>query len=410
MIEFTRFKLSNGMTVLHHYDASIVMVAFNLLYDVGSRDEHPDATGIAHLVEHLMFGGSAHVQSFDAVLQAVGGESNAWTNSDETNFYCVLPAADVETAFWLESDRMLALTLSDESIATQRRVVMEEYKQRVFGVPYGDVSHLLSPLAFTTHPYRWPAIGKDINDIATVPDDVVRRFHHDHYSPASAILCVSGNVSLDRTRELAEKWFGPIEPSPVATRRLPVEPVQREPRELEVSRDVPCNMLYRAYHIPALADARFTAFDLLSDVLGNGHSSRFFTNLVSRGRYFSELDASVSGSLDPGLLYINGKLLDGATWDEAEAAIDNVLQDLMSTGPTQYEVEKYANKAQSAMMFERIDNSTLATRLCQHEHQGDANLINTQLDRYQSMTAEDVRQAAMALTPDNCSTLRYAKA
>lgn len=385
------------------------MAAMAVMYDVGARDETPGATGIAHLTEHLMFTGSRHVPDFDDTLQTAGGVSNAWTSSDETVFYCVLPAVNIETAFWLESDRMLCLNLDDDSIDTQRSVVIEEFKQQCLNVPYGDVDHLLLPLAYQRHPYRWPVLGHDVHELERVSNDTLREFYHDHYDVSRAIVCVSGNVTEQRALALAEKWFGDIEPHHMAPRALPTEPRQQQARDLTVARNVPATAIYRAYHMPARADDAFHAADLLSDVLANGQSSRFFKNILANGHLFTELDASVSGNLDPGLFYIRGRLCDGVNVDDALAAVDREIQRLVDCGPTQYEVNKYVNKALSHSLFENIDYMTRAIKLCQAEHTyGDAALINDQENRYRSVSPTDVQAAAHSiLRSDNCSTLIY---
>ena len=385
------------------------MAALVVMYDVGSRDEKPGATGIAHLTEHLMFTGSRHVPDYDDALQAAGGVSNAWTSCDETVFYCVLPAVNIETAFWLESDRMLFLNLDAESIDTQRSVVIEEFKQQALNVPYGDVEHLLLPLAYSVHPYRWPTLGLDVSELEHVDHSTIRDFHRDHYDISRAIVCVSGNVTLERAVTLAERWFGDIKPRRYCPRLLPSEPIQQEPRVMTVTRDVPSAAIYRAYHMPARADIDFYAADILSDVLANGQSSRFFKQILSSGGVFTELDASVSGTLDPGLFHIRGRICDGVSLDKANSLIDQEIEQLAEDGPSEYEVDKYINKALSHSMFENVDYMTKAIKLCQVEHCfGNANMINTEEERYRSVTANAVREAARSiLNSANCSTLLY---
>lgn len=410
MIEFARHQLDNGLTLLHHYDAATRMVAVNVLYLVGSSDEQPPLTGLAHLLEHLMFTGSEHVINFDEALQAAGGESNAWTSVDATNYYDVLPAQNLETALWLESDRLQGLTLSDESITTQKSVVIEEFKQRCLNAPYGDLSHLISRLAYTTHSYRWPPIGRTIDDIEAATADDVRRFHYSHYGVDRAILCISGNVSFDVALQAVNKWFGDINPHPVYPRTHVPEPQQTQPRMLEVKRDVPQTIICRAYQMPGRTHELYPACDILSDVLSNGKSARFYQNVMLSTGLFTELDASVGGTLDNGLFYVRGKLAPNATIQQAQEAIDHELDRLLRDGITQYEVEKFVNKHIATERFENLGYLQQAMRLCLYEQLGDAGLINREESHYLALTPSDIMLAAnRLLQPHNCSTLVYAK-
>lgn len=411
MIGFTRHRLDNGLTLLHHHDAATRMVAVNLLYNVGSSDEQVPLTGLAHLLEHLMFTGSEHVVSFDEALQAAGGESNAWTSVDSTNYYDVLPAQNLETALWLESDRLQGLTLSDESITTQKSVVIEEFKQRCLNAPYGDLSHLISSLAYTQHPYQWPPIGRTVEDIEAASADDVRQFHHAHYSVNNAILCISGNVTLEHALDTVNKWFGDIKSHSLAPRTHAKEPNQTEARQLEVQREVPQTIICRAYQMPGRKDPMFPACDVLSDVLSNGKSARFYQNVMLTTGLFTELDASVGGTLDCGLFYVRGKLASNATVQQAQEAIDNELNRLLRDGITQYEVEKFVNKHIATERFENLGYLQQAMRLCLYEQLGDAALINHEEDHYRALTPDDIMiTAQQLLQPTNCSTLVYSKA
>ena len=411
MIGFTRHRLDNGLTLLHHHDAATRMVAVNLLYNVGSSDEQVPLTGLAHLLEHLMFTGSEHVVSFDEALQAAGGESNAWTSVDSTNYYDVLPAQNLETALWLESDRLQGLTLSDESITTQKSVVIEEFKQRCLNAPYGDLSHLISRLAYTQHPYQWPPIGRTVEDIEAATADDVRRFHHAHYEVNNAILCISGNVTLEHALDTVNKWFGDIKSHSLAPRTHAQEPKQTEARQLEVQREVPQTIICRAYQMPGRKDPMFPACDVLSDVLSNGKSARFYQNVMLTTGLFTELDASVGGTLDCGLSYVRGKLAPNATVQQAQDAIDNELNRLLRDGITQYEVEKFVNKHIATERFENLGYLQQAMRLCLYEQLGDAALINHEEDHYRALTPDDIMiTAQQLLQPTNCSTLVYSKA
>lgn len=408
MIQFDSCRLPNGLRVINHYDASTRMVAVNLLYDVGARDESPQLTGLAHLMEHLMFAGSAHVASYDGELQRAGGDSNAWTTNDVTNYYDVLPAQNVETAFWVESDRLMVLSLTDHNVELQKSVVMEEFKQRCLNQPYGDVQHLLHGAAYTTHPYRWPTIGLRLDDIAQVTTADVNAFYESHYSVDRLVLCVSGNVTFERTAELAQKWFGDLAPRSTVARRLPVEPEQTQPREVWAKRDVPHNMIVRGYHTCARTDGDYQATDLLSDVLANGDSSRFRRNVLTQTDLFVDLDASVLGSADPGMFYIRARLRDGVGWRQASDAIDAELSRLLTGGVTEAEVSKYANKFASNYLFENIGYAEKAVKLCQFELQSAAADAATEPDRYFCLTPGDVERVARSvLRPENCTTLYY---
>lgn len=411
MVSFTRHQLDNGLTLLHHHDYSTRMVAVNLLYRVGSSDEKEPLTGLAHLLEHLMFTGSDHVTSFDQALQKAGGESNAWTSVDATNYYDVLPAHHLETALWLESDRLLSLSLSDNSIATQKSVVIEEFKQRCLNAPYGDLSHLMSSLAYQQHPYRWPAIGRSIDDIAAASAQDIRCFHQRHYAVNNLIMCISGNVTEDIALKMVTKWFGDIPAQTLSPSDHPTEPIQTAPRQMEVERNVPQTVIYQAFHTCGRSDSRYPAADLLSDVLSNGKSARFYQNLILPSNIFSELDAAVSGTLDDGLLFIRAKLRPESSIEEAQTAIRNELDNLQANPVTQYELEKFVNKHISASRFENVGYLQQAMRLCMYEQLGDATLINNEEDLYRNVTLNDMAQAINeVLSPNNCSTVIYKSA
>lgn len=384
------------------------MVAVNILYRVGSCNERAPLTGLAHLLEHLMFTGSQHVANYDHELQAAGGESNAWTSVDSTNYYDILPAQNLETALWLESDRLQGLTLGAEAIATQRSVVIEEFKQRCLNAPYGDVSHLVNSMVYTTHPYQWPPIGRKIEDIEAATADDVRQFHRDHYAVNNAILCISGNVPLDRALKAVNHWFGDIEPHQLALQCEVNEPQQTQGRMRQVSRDVPQTLICRAYRMPARADALFPACDILSDVLSNGKSARFYQNVMLQSQLFTELDASVAGTLCDGLFYVRARLADGADITRAQAVIDHELQHLLADGISDYELEKFVNKHIATDRFENLGYSQQAMRLCLYEQIGDTNLIYSEEAIYRNLTTQDIMQAASSiLRPNNCSTLIY---
>jgi predicted Zn-dependent peptidase len=408
MIKFEKFTLDNGLKVIYHEDRSTPLVCVDVLYDVGARDESPDKTGFAHLFEHLMFGGSANIPSFDEPLQRVGGDNNAFTTNDITNYYITLPAVNAETAFWLESDRMMSLAFSEKSLEVQRNVVVEEFKQRYLNQPYGDVWLLLRPLVYKTHPYQWPTIGKELSHIENATMDDVKKFFFTHYAPNNAILVVAGNISLAEVKALCEKWFAPIEKRAVPVRNLPKEPVQIEERKLSVYKDVPYDALYKAYHICARRDKDYHAYDLLSDILSNGRSSRLYKALVKEKKLFTEINAYLTGDLDEGLFVIQGKLLKGVTYEQAEQAIAEEIRLMQENLLESRELEKVKNKVESILLFSEMNILNKAMNLATAELLGDASLINKETELYRNVTAEDIRRcAAKSLIPQNCSTLYY---
>ncbi len=408
MIQFDRFTLSNGLKVLVHEDRSTPMVVVDVIYDVGARDEHPDKTGFAHLFEHLMFGGSLHIPVYDEPLQLAGGENNAFTTNDLTNYYCQLPAENMETAFWLESDRMLSLAFSEKSLEVQRKVVCEEFKENYINKPYGDVWHQMRALAYTRHPYRWMTIGRELKHVEDATLQDVKDFFARHYNPANAILTVAGNTSSAAVKELAEKWFGSIPSGEKYHRMLPVEPPQTEARFKEVFADVPLDALYKCWHIAGRLDPRYYATELITEILSGGGSSRLFQALVKEKKLFSNIECYHFGSFDAGLLTIEGKLVKGVNIRDAEAAVMEEVNRLVQEGISEKELEKVKNKTESMLAFEDMSLMNRATNLAIYELLGDAGLINEELIRYQQVTANDIREEAAAIFRDsNCSTLHY---
>lgn len=408
MITFNKVTLDNGLKLIHHYDSATKMVALNLLYNVGSKDEVPTKTGLAHLMEHLMFTGSEHVACYDDELQAAGGVSNAWTNVDMTNYYETLPACNIETGLWVESDRLLALSLNEESIRIQKDVVIEEFKQRYLNEPYGDISHLLHDLAYECHPYKYPTIGINTNHILDVSSDEIRAFYREHYAVNNLIMCISGNITFDDAVKLANKWFGKMIPASIKPRTYKPEPVQTHKRTLSVSRDVPRNMIVKAYHMAGRNESHYPSCDLISDILSNGKSARFFQNIMSKNTVFTELDAAIEGNIEPGLFLIRAQLNDDITFEQAEDIINNELTKLYKEGITAYELEKCQNKFHAAMLFDNIGYQEKAQKLCEYELLGDASLINSEVDRYRKITVDDIVMTACNLfNPDNSSTIYY---
>jgi zinc protease len=408
MIHFEEFTLSNGLRCIVHEDHSTPMAVLNILYNVGSRDEDPAHTGFAHLFEHLMFSGSVNIPSYDEPLQMVGGENNAFTSPDITNYYLTLPAANLETGFWLESDRMLSLAFSENGLEVQRKVVVEEFKQNYLNQPYGDVWLKLRPLAYQQHPYQWATIGKEVSHIEDATMQQVRDFFAKHYSPSNAVLVVAGDVTVAEAQRLAEKWFGPIPAGTRYERQLPQEPRQTEARFLEVQADVPVSALYKVYHMPGRGDARYYDVDLLGDLLGRGKSSRLYQQLVKDQPLFNTVSASVMGSLEPGLLVVSGKLNAGVTLEEADAAVQDVIAILLREQVSEQELEKVKNQAEASIVFSEIELLNRAMNLAYCKLIGDADLVNQESAKVQAVTPARILAAAQeVLRPDNCSTLYY---
>ncbi|HAN12091.1 MAG TPA: peptidase M16, partial [Bacteroides sp.] len=376
MIQVNRYTLANGLRIVHNEDDSTQMVALNLLYDVGARDEDPSHTGFAHLFEHLMFGGSLHIPDYDTPVQNAGGENNAWTNNDITNYYITLPHQNVETGFWLESDRMLSLDFSPKSLEVQRQVVIEEFKQRNLNQPYGDASHLLRELAYESHPYRWPTIGKEIAHIAQATLEEVKDFFYRFYAPNNAILAVTGHISFEETIRLAEKWFGPIPARNISPRQLPAEKPQTAVRRKTVERKVPVDAIYMAFHMSNRMHPDYYVYDMITDILSNGRSSRFIQSLVQEQKLFTSIDAYISGSLDEGLLHVTGKPVEGVSLEQAEEAIWKELEKMKTVPVSEQELEKVKNRYESEQIFNNINYLNVATNLAFFELTGKAEDIN----------------------------------
>ncbi len=408
MIKFEKFQLQNGLRVIVHQDKSTPLACINILYDVGSRDENPEQTGFAHLFEHLMFGGSVNIPNYDEPLQRVGGENNAFTTSDITNYHLTLPAENLETGFWLESDRMLHLSFSEKSLKVQRSVVIEEFKQRYLNQPYGDVWLLLRPLAYKIHPYKWDTIGEEVSHIENATMEDVKNFFKKFYCPNNAIMVVAGNVELEEVKLLSEKWFGPIPKGPSYSRNLPQEPAQTEARSLTVERDVPIDAIYKAYHMCARNDNEYYTVDLISDILSRGNSSRMHNALIKDKKLFSDIHAYVMGDFDKGLFVVSGKLSKGVTMEQADKAINEELQKIKSEWVTVDELQKVKNKMEAAHVFGEMEVLNKATNLAVSELLGNADMINKEVEKYLAVTFEQIKeQASIIFKPENCSTLYY---
>lgn len=408
MIRFESFKLANGLEVHVIPDPNTEIAVVNVLYKVGSRDEDENKTGFAHLFEHLMFGGSQNIPSYDDPLQLVGGENNAFTSPDITNYYISLPAANIETAFWLESDRMLSLSFDPRVLEVQQKVVIEEFKQRYLNQPYGDMWLKLRPLAYEVHPYKWATIGKEIRHIEEATLDDVKSFFFKYYRPDNAILVVAGKVTTEQVRRLAEKWFGPIPAGNVPERKLPIEPRQQASRLLKAEAKVPLSAIYKSYHMGARADASYHASDLMVDILGRGKSSRLYDVLVKEKKLFNSIHAYALGSIDPGLLVIDGKLNEGYTFEEAEIAIDQVLTELKQKKIDRAELTKVKNKAISSLVFSDMELLNQAMNLSFMSFLGNPEWVNQEVDRLEAVSEGAVlRQAQEILVPENSATLYY---
>ncbi|HCT22923.1 MAG TPA: peptidase M16 [Chitinophagaceae bacterium] len=408
MIQFERFVLDNGLRVLVHEDPSTPMAVVNVLYDVGARDEHPDKTGFAHLFEHLMFGGSINIPDYDEPLQRAGGENNAYTTNDLTNYYCQVPAQNLETAFWLESDRMLSLAFSEKSLDVQRKVVCEEFKEHYINKPYGDIWHKMRELAYKVHPYRWMTIGKELSHVEKAHIDDVKAFFFKHYRPINAILVVAGNVQLEQVKQLAAKWFGPIPMGDQYVRNLPQEPVQTAARRQVVEADVPVDAFLATWHMDARLDKGYYIADLITEVLGGGASSRLYQQLVKEQRLFASIDCYHFGTVEKGLVAVDGKLAEGVAIEQAEAAVQAVLQQVQEEVINDHELAKVKNKTESVIAFEDMNVMSRANSLAFYELLGDAQLMNDELQRYQEITATDIRTYSQQLfAPTNSNVLHY---
>jgi predicted Zn-dependent peptidase len=408
MIKFDRFVLSNGLKVLVHKDQSTPMAVVNVLYDVGARDEVESKTGFAHLFEHLMFGGSINIPEYDEPLQLAGGENNAYTTNDLTNYYCQLPAENLETAFWLESDRMLSLAFSKKSLDVQRKVVCEEFKEHYINKPYGDVWHIMRDLAYKVHPYKWMTIGKELSHIENAQLDDVKHFFFKHYTPSNAILVVAGNVETAHVRQLAEKWFGGIPSGEKYIRSIAQEPMQNEERRITLKRNVPMDAIYKTWHMSSRFDQDYYVTDLLTDILGGGASSRLYQTLVKEKQLFAHINCYHFGSLDRGLFTIEGQLVKGIDIKLAEEAIELELNKVREQLVDERELEKVKNKTESVMAFEDMSVMNRAGSLAFYELLGDGDLMNEEFKKYQLVTTADLQRVAKEVLRDtNSNTIWY---
>ena len=405
-VKYEIFYLDNGLKVIVHEDHSIPKTVMNLVYRVGAKDEAQERTGFAHLFEHLMFGGSKNIKEFDTPLLKVGGTSNAFTNNDITNYYLSLPSNQLETGFWLESDRMLELDFSQKSLDVQKSVVIEEFKQRYLNKPYGDAHLLLRPVHFKKHPYRWPTIGMDISHIEKATLEDVKEFFYGFYAPNNATLVVAGDVTLDQVKRLAEKWFGPIPNRTLNKKELPVEPIQKEARELTVHRDVPHAGVYKMYHIPGKSEDGYYAADLLTDILTAGKASRLYQALVKEKRVASRVSAFSWGAYHPGMISIDASLPKGVDSATYEAALYEIVDELQSLKSNELQRVKNSIETQYALNRTRILNRAMF--LAMSDTLDDVELINTSLQKYLDVSTDIFHESARnILNKNNCSTLYY---
>ena len=408
MVKIEKFQLANGLKVVHHADVSSPMVIINVLYNVGAKDENPDQTGLAHLFEHLMFGGSIHIPSYDQPVQQSGGENNAWTNNDITNYYVILPHQNAEIGFWLESDRMLSLDFNQKGLDAQKQVVMEEFKQRNLNQPYGDTNHLIRSMAYKVHPYQWPTIGKELSHIEEVTLEDVKTFFFSHYAPNNAILSVAGNITLEETKRLAEKWFGDIPERDIKRRNLPVEPLQEEPRFMQVERNVPVNAIYKAYHMTDRRDPEYYTFDVISDLLANGNSARLYQRLVKKEKLFTEVNAYISGDMEAGLFHLTGKLAENVSFEEANKGLERELERLKTGIIEKQELEKVKNKYESGQLFGEMNLLNKANNMAYFELLNQAEDMNLEIVKYRAVTVEQIQEKAQeTFVKENGSTLYY---
>ena len=408
MISYEKMVLQNGLTVLMHEDKNTPIASISVLYKVGSRDEHPEKTGFAHLFEHLMFGGSVNIPDYDGVMQRAGGENNAYTNHDYTHFFTTLPAKNIETALWLESDRMLELMLQKEVLDVQKKVVVEEFYETCLNLPYGDVWHELSALNYEKHPYKWPTIGVHPSHIEKANLTDVKKFYNKYYHPGNAILVIAGPISIKRMKELAMKWFNDIPSGKTIKKNYTSEPPKKEARRKQSQAEVPVDAIYMTFPCPARADKAFYAVDLLSDIFSNGPSSRLIHRLTRENKYFNQIDCYVTGDFDPGLIVFEGRPTEKISLQDAEEIISKEINDLKNQLIESTELQKWKNKAESTLVLSEMGIQSKSMNLGFFEALGNADLMNAESDIYQSLTAEEIQQAAQVwLKDDQKSVLTY---
>lgn len=409
MIKYTEFSLENGLRVIHYEDKTTPLAVVNVLYNVGSRDENPNHTGLAHLFEHLMFSGSLNIESFDTPLQKAGGSNNAFTNTDITNYYLTLPAENIETAFWLESDRMLSLSFKQEALDVQKGVVVQEFRQRYLNQPYGDFWLKLRPLIYKTHPYNWATIGKEIEHVENTTLEDIKAFFKKFYNPNNAILCIAGNVSIEKTKELCNTWFAPI---PSGSRNPNIYPKEEEQRSQRIEtfyENVPQDMVAIAFKSVSRTDVKYYVSDLLSDILGRAESSRLFDNLVRKQKLFTAISTYTSGEIDEGIFVIQGRVSPGVSHTSATQAIWEQIETIKQEGGiTENELLKVINKSETSYLFSQTQVLNVAMALCICKNLGDINLINKEPELIRAVKVSDIVDFAKKyLTKERSVTLNY---
>lgn len=408
MISYNIHTFSNGLTLIHHQDVNTNLCVTNLLYNVGARDENPNKTGFAHLFEHLMFGGSVNIPSFDTPLQKASGENNAFTSNDITNYYITLPYQNIETALWLESDRMLRLDFSEKSLAVQQGVVIEEFKQRYLNQPYGDAWLHLRPLAYNTHPYQWATIGKEISHVEDAVLEDVIQFFETFYNPSNAVLCIAGNITFENTILLTQKWFGDIPAGKINNNQYPIESFKNTRNEKTINADVPQKALYLAFLMVERTHPLYYAFDLLSDILSRSDASYFTEILIKEKGLFTQIDAYVSGDIDKGLFIIEGKLTDGVDFEIAEKEILEIIEKIANTGLGEKDLIKVKNKSLTSNLFSKTSILNKAMSLCYAHRLGNIELVNTESENIKNVTENDIITVCNEyLLKGNQSVLKY---
>lgn len=407
MIEFSEFELENGLRVIHHQDITTPLVHVNILYNVGSRDENPEHTGLAHLFEHLMFSGSVNISEFDSAVQHAGGTNNAFTNTDITNYYITLPSQNIETALWLESDRMISLDFSEKNLNVQKGVVIEEFKQRYLNQPYGDMWLQLRPLVYEKYPYSWATIGKEIEHVQKTQLKDIKDFFSRFYNPSNAILCIAGNIGLEETEKLVNKWFSEIPAGEINKNSYTEETNSSFEKRKTITADVPQDMLVMAFRVKSRKDPSYYALDILSDLLGKSDSSRLYDELVRKKPLFSQLYSYVTGELGPGMFVIEGKLSPGINIEDAEKEIWGILEDIKQGNCSEAEFEKIKNKTETAHLFSLTSPLNIAMALCMGKNMGNANLVNEESSYFQNVTRETAISLANEIWIKNNTNLLY---
>lgn len=406
MINYETFTLTNGLKVIVHQDKSIPKVVFNILYRVGSKDEESSRTGFAHLFEHLMFRGSKNIPKYDTPLQRVGGQNNAFTSADVTNYYLNLPANQLETAFWLESDRMLELGLTEEKLETEKEVVINEYKQRYLNQPYGDAQLRMREMAFKVHPYRWTPIGQKMSHIAQATMEDVKDFFYGYYAPNNATLVVAGDVDMDQVHRLTEKWFGPIPKRPLKKHLIEQEPAQETARQETCHGPVPHPAVYKMYHIPAHTDPNYYTFEIIAALLASGTNSRLYQKLVKQQKVAMSVSAFSWQLHDPGVMSIDGHVAEGHSIAAYETAVQETLNELQNT--TEADLQRMKNKLEAGHVMEQTSLFQKALNLAFSDTLGDVRLTNEVVNRFHNVTLNQVKEAAATyFVPNNASTLYY---